>query len=66
MAETDCRHSVVIRWRTRIGSEVLGPTLRRAYPAMEASGFKDALRAIDQAESISRCGRDPPDPIPEY
>ena len=61
MAETGRQHSVVIRWRTRTGSEALGPALQRAYPAVEAAGFEDALRAIDEAEN-----RDPADRAPEY
>ena len=62
MDESGRQHSVVIRWRTRIRSEALGPTLQRAYPAVEAGGFEDALRAIDEAESKHELAK----PSPEY
>ena len=62
MDETGRQHSVVIRWRTRIRLEALGPTLQRAYPAIEAAGFEDALRAIDDVERNCRSNSDPPDP----
>ena len=43
--------TVVLRWRTRIGCEALGPTLERAFPTGQGECFDEAMKAIDDAES---------------
>ena len=43
--------TVVLRWRTRIGCEALGPTLERAFPTDRVDCFNEAMKAIDDAES---------------
>lgn len=59
--ESDREKRVVIRWRMRGQAEALAPTLGCAYPAQEASGFDDALEAIDAAESKVWGDSDPAD-----
>ena len=62
---SDREQMVVLRWRTRIGCEALGPTLDRAFPPDHGDGFAEALKAIDEAESAVWADREPPDQPPE-
>ena len=62
---TDREQKVVLRWRTRIRSEALGPSLDRAYPTDPSDGFDEALKAIDEAENEVWGNRDPADQPPK-
>jgi hypothetical protein len=64
-AISDRERMVVLRWRTRIACEALGPTLDRAFPADHGDGFAEAIKAIDEAESAVWGDRDPADQPPE-
>ena len=62
---SDREQMVVLRWRTRIGCEALGPTLDRAFPTNDVNGFEEALKAIDEAESAVWADHKPADEPPE-
>ncbi len=51
--DTDREQKIVSHWLTRQSVEVLNPTLNRAYPLDEATGFDAALEAIDAAERLA-------------
>ncbi len=47
---SDREQTVVLRWRTKIACEALGPTLDRAFPADRAPCFDEAIKALDAAD----------------
>lgn len=60
-AYVDREQMVVLRWRTRIAREALAPALDRAFPPNQVDCFDEALRAIDEAESVVWSDGTPPD-----
>jgi hypothetical protein len=62
---SDREQTVVLRWRTKIACEALGPTLDRAFPTEHGDGFAEAIKAIDEAESAVWADRKPADDLPE-
>ena len=49
---------IVVRWRTRIRSEALGPTLARAYPIKASDGSDETQKAIGETENNVGDNRD--------
>ena len=49
-SESDREQRIVTRWRVRGQTQALRPALGSAYPAEDAPGFDEALKAIDDAE----------------
>ena len=58
--EADRANMLVIRWRMRGQTKALAPSLDHVYPIEDATGFGEALEAIDAAERKVWSGIDPP------